>query len=78
MSSIIESRICAIGAQLDLIDLNLAAEMQKSFFTRRYKLLSFLYKERCVYRFALAELENLLKLVEEKNNVLRQHEEENF
>ncbi len=77
-SSIIGRRIGEIRAQLDEINPRRAAEMQKSFFARHYRLLSFLYKERCVYEFALAELENLLKRVEETDNVLSHNEKESF
>ncbi|MBO0933577.1 hypothetical protein [Fibrella aquatilis] len=63
-SALLARRIHELGLHLDYLNQLCAAEMARPSYLRQYKLLSFIYKERCVYEFALAELTNLLKQVE--------------
>jgi len=57
----IRQRMNELSEKVGVVDEAMSAEMAKPFYKRRLTLLSFLYKEQSVYKFALAELEKLLE-----------------
>lgn len=65
----IEGRIYELGQHLEYLNQLCATEMEKPSYLRQYKLLSFIYRERCVYEFALAEMKQLLNTVDATTRV---------
>jgi hypothetical protein len=62
----VEERLGFLRSRLNVIEDALSAEMRKAHPARNGKLLDFLYKERSVYCFSLAQLEWVVSVISDQ------------